>query len=255
FGYGRGRPPIFEAASFTARAGEVTVIVGANGSGKTTLLRLLGRLLRPAAGRVTIGGRDVAGLPRRSLARRIAFSPQVESAAWPLTVEQVVTLGRAAHRGWLAPMAAEDRAAARAALERTDLLELSGRPLTELSGGEHRRVLFARILAQEPDAVLLDEPTAHLDLRHQEEVLVALRELAARGLAVVVTLHDLNQAAAYADSVALLGAGSAILEGSPEDVLLPERLKAAYGGLDVAVARHPETGRLWFSPRGRAASR
>lgn len=225
-----------------ARPGCVLALAGPNGAGKTTLLRALARLLRPRRGAVLLDGRDMWRLSERDVARRLGLVPQNEAAEWPLTVEQVVTLGRAAHRGWFRPYTAADHAAVDAALEQTGLGPLRSRLLTELSGGERQRVLIARALAQQPATILLDEPTAHLDLRYQGAVLGLARRLAHTcGLAVVLSLHDLNLAALYADRVALIADGGLLAEGSPEEVLTSDHLQRAYG-VPITVGRHPIYG-------------
>jgi|YNPBryantNP2012_1023418.scaffolds.fasta_scaffold00890_13 iron complex transport system ATP-binding protein len=226
----------------SVRSGRVLALAGPNGAGKTTLLRSLARLLRPRQGIVLLDGRDVWRFSERDTARRLGLVPQNEAAEWPLTVEQVVMLGRAAHRGWFMPYTAADHRAVDDALAQTGLTPLRARLLTELSGGERQRVLIARALAQEPAAILLDEPTAQLDLRYQAAVLGLTRRLAhERGLAVVVSLHDLNLVALYADQVALIADGGLVAEGSPADVLTPDHLQRAYG-VPVAVGRHPVYG-------------
>ena len=248
--FGYGARPVLEGIDLEARPGEVTAVVGPNGAGKTTLLKLFAGLLPPRSGRIWLGDELLSGLDRRSIARSVALSPQIESPAWRLTVREAVLLGRAPHRGWFLPYTADDRAAAARALETLGLEPLAERAITELSGGELRRVLFARILAHEPRVVLLDEPTSHLDLRHQEEVSQHFRSLARnRGAAVVATLHDLNQTATYADRVALLHGHRLCAFGTPEEVLTAENVEAAYG-IAVSVAEHPGSGRLWITPAG-----
>jgi iron complex transport system ATP-binding protein len=222
--------------------GSVLALAGPNGAGKTTLLRALARLLRPIHGAVLLDGKDVWSLSERETARSLGLVPQNESSDWPLTVDQVVMLGRASHRGWFRPYSAADRAAVDDALAQTGLADLSERLLNELSGGERQRVLIARALAQQPQTVLLDEPTAHLDLRYQGAVLGLVRRLAhERGLAVVMSLHDLNLVALYADRVALIAEGGLVAEGSPEAVLTAVHLERAYG-VTVAIGRHPAYG-------------
>lgn len=224
------------------RPGRVLALTGPNGAGKTTLLRALARLLRPWQGAVLLDGRDVWQISERDTARRLGLVPQNEAMEWPLTVEQVVALGRAAHRGWFRPYTAADHAALDAALAQTGLTPLRTRLLSELSGGERQRVLIARALAQQPATILLDEPTAHLDLRYQATVLGLARRLAHEcSLAIVLSLHDLNLAALYADQVALLAEGGLLAEGAPDEVFTADHLQRAYG-VPVAVGRHPVYG-------------
>jgi iron complex transport system ATP-binding protein len=222
--------------------GSVLALAGPNGAGKTTLLRALARLLRPQHGAVLLDGRDVWSLSERETARNLGLVPQNEHSDWPLTVEEVVTLGRASHRGWFKPFSTDDRHAVDSALAQTGLVELRERNVNELSGGERQRVLIARALAQQPQSILLDEPTAHLDLRYQGAVLGLVRRLAhERGLALVMSLHDLNLVALYADRVALIADGGIAAEGSPEAVLTAAHLERAYG-VPVTIGRHPAYG-------------
>lgn len=239
---------ILHELSVQVRAGEVLVLVGPNGAGKTTLLRSLARLLLPERGCVLLEGTDVWQHGPAWLAQRLALAPQAAPSDWPGTVAEAVLLGRAVHRGWLLPFTAADRACVESALERTGLLALRDRPLATLSGGEAQRVLLARALVQEPAVFLLDEPTAHLDLRHQMEVLSLVQRLAHQDhLAVVLALHDLNQAALWADRVALLVDGRLIGLAPPAEVLTAERLSAAYG-LPIAVTHHPVYQTLLIAP-------
>ncbi|MFQ5856520.1 MAG: heme ABC transporter ATP-binding protein [Anaerolineae bacterium] len=233
---------VLEELRLAAHPGEILALIGPNGVGKTTLLRAMARLLRPRRGTVLLGNKDLWRMAPRRVARQLGLAPQASSANWPLTVERAVALGRAPHRGWLLPLSADDRVAIERALQQTGLTPLRERRVTELSGGEQRRVVLARVLAQEPEVLLLDEPTAHLDLKYQTEILELVRRLAHWGkLAVVISLHDLNLAALYADRLALLSEGQLLTVGSPAEVLTPERLTRVYG-VPVVVTRHPISG-------------
>ncbi|KAB8145656.1 ABC transporter ATP-binding protein [Chloroflexia bacterium SDU3-3] len=245
---GYGERPVVRGASLGVRSGEVLALVGPNGAGKTTLLRLLARLLRPSAGEVLLEGQPLWSRPPKDVARVIALAPQLEQLAWPLTVAQAVELGRAPHRGWLRPFSANDRAVCAAAMERMGVARYADRLLSELSGGERQRVVLARALAQQPRLLILDEPTAHLDLKYQTELLLLARNLAHQdGLAVVLTLHDLNHAALCADRIALLAGGELRAIGTPTEVLEPQLLRDSYG-VAVHVARHPIDGTLLVTP-------
>lgn len=232
---------VIENLCLQARAGEVMALIGPNGAGKSTLLRAMARLLRPRGGRVLFADRDLWRLHPREVARRVGMSPQGENPA-PITVERMVALGRAPHRGWLLPLTAADRTVVDQALERTGLTGLRERSLDELSGGERQRAILARVLAQAPQVLLLDEPVSHLDLRYQSEILGLVRRQAhEEGLTVVVSLHDLNLAALCADRIALLREGGLVSVGPGAEVLTAERLSEVYG-VPIVVAAHPVYG-------------
>ena len=242
------RHTVLHDLSLTVQSGEILALLGPNGAGKTTLLRALARLLRPRAGTVLLDGENIWRLRPRTVARRLALAPQSEGMSSPVTVEQAVALGRAPHRGWLLPYTTRDRQVIEQVLEQTGLQALRHRLITELSGGEQRRVILARALAQEPQVLLLDEPTTHLDLRYQTELLALIQRLAQRdGIAVVVTLHDLNHAALCATRVALLAHGTLVAMGHPEAVLTPDCLSQVYG-VTVVVTRHPVYGTPLVAP-------
>jgi len=228
--------------------GEIVALIGPNGAGKTTLLNALARLLRPATGTVLLLQQDVWRLSPGAVARCLAIAQQQENTHWPVTVEQAVALGRAPHRGWLLPYTRQDRQLVEQALCQSGLQALRHRLLTELSGGEQRRVILARALAQQPQILLLDEPTAHLDLKYQAEVLNLVQRLArTAAISVVIALHDLNQAALCADRIALLADGALMALGRPDEVLIPERLAQAYG-VEVVVTPHPVYGTPLVTP-------
>lgn len=219
--------------------GEVAILLGANGAGKTTLLRALSRRLRPQGGQVFIDSSDIGGLGSQRLARQIALMPQNERRDWPLPVVDAVSLGRAPHRGWMLPLSASDRHAVDRALEVTGLTSLRNRPITELSGGEWRRMVLARALAQEARVLLLDEPTAGLDVRYQVEMLSMIHRMATEmQMVIMLTLHDLNHASLYGDRLVLLDDRSIVASGTPVDVLRAELIQAAFG-IQVMVMTHP----------------
>jgi iron complex transport system ATP-binding protein len=210
--------------------GECVVLAGPNGSGKSTLLRGLARLMKPAGGTVLLDGRQLAQWPPRALARRLAVLPQSPPSPGDLTVEQLVFLGRHPHQTLLGIPSARDRAVVAEALGQTDLVHLAARPLTALSGGERQRAWIAFTLAQEPQLLLLDEPTTFLDLAHGLAVLEMVRRLNhERGLTVVMALHDLSQAARFADRVVLLRAGRLVTAGPPAQVLTPAVIAGVFG--------------------------
>jgi iron complex transport system ATP-binding protein len=239
--FGYGPAPVLDGASFTAREGELVGLLGPNGAGKSTLVRLVAGLLAPSAGTVRLAGLDPARAPRRTVARVCALVPQEPRVPWRFTVRDAVMMGRAPRQGLLALPDRFDQGAVDGALAACDLAHLAGRRLDALSGGERRRVFFARALAQEPRVLLLDEPTAFLDLAHQVLAMRMARVAAQGGLCVVAVLHDLNLAAAACDRVVVLSRGRAVAEGAATDVLTPERVRAVW---DVAVWRgtHGATG-------------
>lgn len=234
-----GGKTVLRNVDFELRPGELVAFIGPNGAGKTTFLGALSGLLKPSAGTVTLDGAPLASYAPAALARRIARTEQNVRADWSFSVRETAALGRFAHRGWFAPPTPEDRAAVDSALERAGLGGFGGRPVTELSGGELQRTMIARALAQEPEILLLDEPVSQLDLKHQLSILELLRTLAANGLAVAASLHDLNLAAAYADRIALFAGGGLRALGAPAEILKEELILEAFG-IPVLVGEHPE---------------
>ncbi len=238
---------VLQDVDLTVRTGELLALIGPNGAGKTTLLRLLARQLRPIVGAVALDGISLWEQSSRWVARRIAITRSDRVTERPVTVQEAVSLGRAPHRGWLLPLREEDRDAVRNALDRVGLEKHAERPVTELSAGEKQRVTLARALAQEPRVLLVDEPTTHLDLRYQAEILDRLQELARGGMVVVAALHDLNLAALWADRIAIVANGTVSAVGVPEEILTADRLEAAYE-TPVSVSRHPDLGTLCVTP-------
>ena len=228
--------------SFDVNPGEVLALIGPNGVGKSTLIRASSGSLKPIGGRILIDRQDVQQLRVEDRAKAIAVVPQATRLPEFFSVFETVLMGRTPYLGWLGREGEKDRAVVQAALDRTCTLELAQRPIGELSGGEQQRVLIARALAQSAHTLLLDEPTAHLDLKHQAGVLGLICDLAhTEHYAVLIALHDLNLAAQYADRVALLSNSSVAAIGTPEEVLTEENLSPAYG-LRITVYEHPAHG-------------
>jgi iron complex transport system ATP-binding protein len=200
---------------------------------------------------VRVSGRDAASLSRRELARQVAIVLQDPPTDVPFTVAELVLMGRAPHLGRLGLDGPRDRGIAEAAMRHTGVLDLAGRPIDQLSGGEKRRALLARALAQEPKVLLLDEPTAFLDLGHQANLMEHCRALLARGMCIVCVLHDPNLAVAWADEVALMDRGEIVAQGAAKAVLSGERLEALYGASLVKTVGPSGEG-PFFSPRRRA---
>ncbi|WP_411059180.1 heme ABC transporter ATP-binding protein [Streptomyces sp. E11-3] len=240
-----GAREVLAGVSLTARAGEVLALVGPNGAGKSTLLAAIAADLPAADGVVRICGRPAAAWTPPELALRRAVLPQSAALSFPFAVEEVVRMGRAPWAG--TPREDEDDPVVAEAMARAEVTEFAARPFSALSGGERARVALARVLAQRAPLLLLDEPTAALDLRHQELVLRICRERAAAGDAVVVVLHDLGLAAAYADRVAVLHEGRVAADGAPADVLEAELLSRVYRQ-PLEVLPHPRTGALLVIP-------
>lgn len=249
-----GGPDAVRGATLHLARGQVTGIIGPNGSGKSTLLRLLAGMAQPRAGEVLIAGSRACEMPARQRARRVAYLPQTVAPLFGLTVDETVALGRYPHTTGLGGLSRVDHAAVARAMARAGVLGLRGRVFTELSGGERQRVLLAGVLAQEPEFLLLDEPTAALDLHHEAEVFALLRALAGEGYGVCVVTHDLSLAAAHCDALLLLaGDGATVAQGAPGAVLTAEALSRAYGAR-VIVAAHPVTGApLPYAPPGGGA--
>ncbi len=243
-----GPVPALRGFSLTIAPGAFVGVVGPNGSGTSTLVKLLSGYLRPQRGRVTLAGRDLAHLSPRDRARRIAVVPQDTPVTFDYTALEVVLMGRSPHLSMLGVETARDVAIARAAMGQTGTAAFQGRSLGALSGGERQRVLLARALAQQTPILLLDEPTAHLDVNFQIETLRLLRALhAERGVTVLAVLHDLNLASLYCDRLVMLMAGQLAAEGPPGAVLTADRLEAVYGAR-IWCEVHPVTERPYVLP-------
>ncbi|RPI94458.1 MAG: ABC transporter ATP-binding protein [Chloroflexi bacterium] len=235
--YGARR--ILHEISLDVQSGEVLALIGPNGAGKSTLIRAVSGVVPIANGQVRTNGDNFASLSTLQRARYVATVPQAVSSPPAYTVWETVLFGRTPYLGFLGQPSQKDEEIARRSLERVSALPLVDRRVGELSGGEQQRVLLARALCQSTPILLLDEPTAHLDLQYQVNLLELVHELAHKdNLAVLVALHDLNLAAHYADRVALMVAGTLKAMGKPEEVLQSDRIEEAYC-LPVQVVRHP----------------
>ncbi|KJK60026.1 ABC transporter ATP-binding protein [Saccharothrix sp. ST-888] len=231
--------------------GAVTAIVGPNACGKSTLLRGLVRLLAPSAGTVTLDGSDIHRMSARTLAKRMGLLPQQPVTPEAITVESLVRLGRYPHQRMLSPWSAADQTAVEDALARTGTAELRDQPVDRLSGGQRQRAWIALALAQDTELLLLDEPTTFLDLRHQLEVLDLVADLHAEaGRTVVMVLHDLGQAARYADHLVVLKDGRPAATGAPADILTAELVEEVFQ-VPCQVIPDPETGTPLVIPRAR----
>jgi iron complex transport system ATP-binding protein len=227
--------------------GEVLALLGPNGGGKTTLLKTLLGILKPLAGEAQIDGRSLNAISIRERARRVAYVPQVHNPTFAFTVETVELMGRTAHGGLFSRPSAHDREVAARALNAFGIAHLKERPYTMISGGERQLVLLARALAQEPQFIVLDEPTASLDFGNQGKVMREIRALAATGLGVLFTTHDPNHALRAADRAYLLRGGERVAEGSVKDVLTRHQLEALYGA-PVDMLTDPANGQTAFLP-------
>ena len=238
-----GRPVLANVTAAVER-GERIALVGPNGAGKTTLLRAVTGLL-PYDGDLTLEDRPIRAWEPRARARAVALVRQQADLAVDFTVEELVALGRASHLGWTERLGAADRQRVAEALAAVDLQGLAARPVTALSGGEQQRVLLAQALAQDAPLLLLDEPTAHLDVRHQLDLLGRVRALADAGRTVIAALHDLELAAQFADRVWVLAAGTLVADGPPADVLTPDLLRRAFG-VEAEVEPGPDGVRIRY---------
>ncbi len=244
----RERPDFLQPLSLTAGAGQCWGIIGPNGAGKSTLLRLLAGLQVPSSGQVLFRGRPLSTMPMNRRATQIAFLPQQLSEALGTTAVDVVLMGRYPHRRFGLFEDAADRAIADSAMVATGTLAFAGRPMSTLSGGEARRVHIAAALAQQPSLLLLDEPTAALDLYHQLSIFEILAKLAAEeGLLVMVVTHDINLAARFCTHVLLLDDGKCVAAGSPAEVMNPALLESVYHVQLAAIKADDQAG-SWVVP-------
>ncbi|ELZ16702.1 ABC transporter [Haloterrigena salina JCM 13891] len=236
-----GDLPVLEDVSLTVDPGEFVGFVGPNGAGKTTLLRLISGALEPDSGTVTVDGVDVHDVPSKRSSQLVSVVPQDTTLSFSFPVRDVVEMGRHPHRSRFSGPTPEDRAVVERALERTRTAELAARPIDEVSGGQRQRVVLARAIAQATPVMLLDEPTASLDVNHQLETLELVRELVAEGRTVCAAIHDLELAARYCDRLVMLADGEIYRNGRPADVLTGESLSDVFDAT-ATVTRNPITG-------------
>lgn len=246
--YPGAKQPSLKQVSASFTPGAFTAIVGPNACGKSTLLKTMARLLKPSAGRVELGGKDVASLKPKALARQVALLPQSPTAPEGIVVEDLVARGRYPHQGIFKQWTSADAQAVERALEITNTLELKDRPAAELSGGQRQRVWLALALAQDTPIVLLDEPTTYLDITHQVEVLRLARQLVAAGRTVIAVLHELSLAFRYADEVLVMQQGRKVAHGKVADVITAPLISDVYD-LPVNLLVDPESQTPVVVPR------
>ena len=230
---------VVKDVSFGVMPGEMVGLIGPNGSGKSTIIKALSRVLSTYSGKILLDGKDIARIPRGDLARLIGVVPQMPLLPNAFTAFEIVLMGRNPHLGLLQYEGKGDMAIAWRAMEKTATQALAERRVDELSGGEIQRLIIARVLAQEPKSILLDEPTANLDIRHQVEILDLIKNLCRENnLAVLAALHDLNLAPQYCDRLILINNGIVHAQGTPGEVITSENIKEVYGAEDCVYA-HP----------------
>ncbi|MCW3129313.1 MAG: ATP-binding cassette domain-containing protein [Methanophagales archaeon] len=243
-----GSVKILDGIDFSASHGELLGVIGPNGSGKTTLLRTISRILKPKVGTILLEGRDVQGMKDKEFSRNFAAVPQDTTINFDFSALDIVLMGRNPHLGRLELEGEEDIEIARRCMELTNCWHLAERPITELSGGERQLVIIARALTQEPKVLLLDEPTSHLDINYQIEIMELLKRLTSEEkLIVVAVIHDLNLAAQYCDRLALLHEGKIVSLGTQAQVLTAENIKNTFGA-DVIIKKHALTDHCFISP-------
>ncbi|MBU6999025.1 MAG: heme ABC transporter ATP-binding protein [Theionarchaea archaeon] len=235
-GYNLG--DVLQDINFTAREGEFIGLIGPNGSGKSTLLHVMSKILNPTCGTVYLGDVEIESMKLKEVARVLAVIPQDSPMTFSFTVADIVIMGRNPHLTLFHSEGKEDIEIARKAMEATDTFHLRNRVITNLSGGERQRVIIARALAQSPKVLLLDEPTANLDIRHQIEIFDLVKRLTEEGLIVICAIHDLNLASLYSDRLIVLKEGRVLAFGNPEEVLTVENMREIFG-VEAIIQNHP----------------
>jgi len=242
-----GRTPALRGVRLDVRSGESVALIGPNGSGKSTLLKVVSGVLRPDSGTVRLDASPLVALSARQRARCLAMVEQERPMGFDFTVREVVAMGRIPHRGRFARESRDDRRAIERAMDLADIHGLADRSIRAVSGGERQRVFLGMALAQEPNVLLLDEPTTHLDLRHQVGFMSIVREQARAGMTVLIAIHDLTLAAQATDRIALMSDGRIVVNGTPNEVLTQANVRRVFG-VDAVVGEHPELGTTYVLP-------
>ena len=239
--FSHGARKIFDNLSFSVQQGETFALMGANGAGKTTLLRLVSGLLRPSSGEIFVNGRELSQWNRKQLSCCVALVPQHLEVPFAYRVEEIVAQGRVPHLRFFGGLSSSDHEAVESAMEAVDILDMRSRIFTELSGGERQRVKIAIALAQQPKLMLLDEPTQHLDLGRQIELMALLRRLVEHGITIVAAMHDLALVREHCTSGILLSPDACATVGRVVDLLQPDRLKQAFSVEGAGLQRYLAT--------------
>ncbi|MEQ9969852.1 Fe(3+) dicitrate ABC transporter ATP-binding protein FecE [Pectobacterium carotovorum] len=238
-GYGDKR--ILDGLSLSLPAGKITALLGPNGCGKSTLLKCFAKLLTPESGTIQLNGKPLSAFSARQLSRHLALLPQQHLTPEGITVRDMVAYGRSPWLSLWGRLSPDDRQRVQLAMEKTHIVDLADKRLTDLSGGQRQRAFLAMLLAQDTPVVLLDEPTTYLDINHQVELMKLLRELNQAGKTVVTVLHDLNQASRYCDHLVMLADGRMMAQGSPHEVMKPELLQRVFS-IDAEIHADPVSG-------------
>lgn len=246
--FGYKKELVLKDISFKIKKGEFVSIIGPNGSGKSTILKLLNHLYSPKIGEILIEGKNINSFRRKDLARKMALVPQDTFLDYEFTVEDVVLMGRHPHKKRFHKDNEDDLRIVEEALELTNTTDLRDKLINEISGGERQRVIIARALAQNPSIILLDEPTSHLDINHQIEILNLLKKLnEEKDTTIIVVIHDINLASRYSDNLILVHEGEIMDIGSPEKVITEKNIKEIYN-LDVIIEKNPFTNKIFLTP-------
>lgn len=246
--FGYRKDLVLKEISFNIEKGKFVSIIGPNGSGKSTLLKTINQLYSPSQGNILIDGNNINRLKKKELARKIALVPQDTLIDYEFTVEDIVLMGRHPYKGRFQKENENDYKIVNEALKMTNTLHLKDRVITEISGGERQRVIIAKALAQKPSIILLDEPTSHLDINHQIEILNLLKRLNKEtGTTIVIVIHDINLASRYSDEIIMLNEGEILGMGSPEKVITKNNIEFAYE-LKVEIEKNKYTNSLYLTP-------